>query len=64
VAHHGAIAIAETLPQALELAREVEVLAEQYTKVLALGPPAVLPESEMQIVLQQFKTYGQKAQQS
>jgi L-fuculose-phosphate aldolase len=62
VAHHGAIAIAETLPQALELAHEVEVLAEQYTKVLALGPPAVLPESEMQIVLEQFKTYGQKAQ--
>lgn len=61
LAHHGAIALGTTLPEALELAHEVEVLAEQYTKVLALGPPAVLPESEMQIVLERFKTYGQRA---
>lgn len=58
MAHHGAIALGKTLPDALELAHEVEVLAEQYTKVLALGPPAVLPEEEMQVVLEKFKTYG------
>lgn len=62
MAHHGAIALGETLSEALELAHEVEVLAEQYSKVLAIGPPAVLPESEMQVVLDQFKHYGQKAQ--
>ncbi|MCC7251700.1 class II aldolase/adducin family protein [Hyphomicrobium sp.] len=62
IAHHGSIALGRTLPEALELAREVEVLAEQYTKVLSIGPPAVLPESEMQIVLEQFKSYGQRAQ--
>jgi len=58
MAHHGAIALGKTLPEALELAHEVEVLAEQYTKVLALGPPAVLPEEEMQVVIEKFKTYG------
>lgn len=62
MAHHGAIAVAASLPQALELAQEVEVLAEQYSKVLTLGPPAVLPEGEMQVVLEQFKNYGQTAQ--
>jgi L-fuculose-phosphate aldolase len=62
MAHHGAIAIGETLPLALELAHEVEVLAEQYYKVLTLGVPTLLPEAEMQIVLEKFKTYGQKAQ--
>jgi L-fuculose-phosphate aldolase len=61
LAHHGAIAIGKTLPEALELAHEVEILAEQYTKVLALGPPAVLPEEEMQIVLEKFKDYGVNA---
>jgi L-fuculose-phosphate aldolase len=61
MAHHGAIALGRTLPDALELAHEVEVLAEQYTKVLALGPPAVLPEEEMQIVLEKFKDYGANA---
>lgn len=62
MAHHGAIALGETLSEALELAHEIELLAEQYAKVLAIGPPAVLPESEMQIVLEQFKAYGQRAQ--
>lgn len=58
MAHHGAIALGVTLPEALELAEEIEVLAEQYTKVLAIGPPAVLPEEEMQAVLEKFKDYG------
>lgn len=62
MAHHGAIALGATLPEALELAHEVEVLAEQYIKVLSIGPPAVLPDAEMQIVLEQFKSYGQRAQ--
>lgn len=62
MAHHGVIAMGETLPSALELAQEVEVLAEQYYKVLTLGAPKLLPEAEMQTVLEKFKSYGQKAQ--
>lgn len=61
MAHHGAIALGRTLPEALELAQEVEVLAEQYIKVLALGPPALLPDSEMKTVLELFKSYGRNA---
>ncbi len=38
MAHHGQVAMGTTLASALELAHEVEVLAEQYCKVLALGP--------------------------
>ncbi len=62
MAHHGAIALGETLPQALELAHEVEVLAEQYYKLLCLGQPALLPDAEMKIVIERFKSYGQTAQ--
>lgn len=61
MANHGMIAIGATLSAALELAAEVEVLAEQYWKVLALGAH-VLPDDEMQRVLTRFKSYGQKAQ--
>lgn len=61
MAHHGAIALGRTLPEALELAREVEVLAEQYLKLLALGAPALLPADEMQRVLERFRSYGQNA---
>ena len=62
MAHHGQIAVGATLAAALELAAEVEVLAEQYYKVLTLGRPAVLSAEEMAEVTERFKAYGQKAQ--
>ena len=62
MANHGQIAIGETLSQALELAFEVEVLAEQYYKVLTLGTPKILANAEMETVLAKFKGYGQKGQ--
>ena len=62
MAHHGQIAIAETLSGALELAREVEILAEQYFKVLQLGDARILSDVEMALMLEKFKAYGQKAQ--
>jgi L-fuculose-phosphate aldolase len=62
MANHGAIAIGATLDSALEIAREVEVLAEQYMKVLTLGPAVILADDEMDDVLLRFQSYGQKAQ--
>jgi L-fuculose-phosphate aldolase len=62
MAHHGQIAIAATAAGALELAAEVEVLAEQYCKVLMLGRPTLLSAAEMSDVIERFKSYGQKAQ--
>jgi len=62
MANHGQIALGATLASALELASEVEVLAEQYCKVLTLGKPVLLPATEMATVLERFKGYGQKAQ--
>jgi L-fuculose-phosphate aldolase len=40
----------------------VEVLAEQYWKVLAIGKPKVLGGEEMERVVEAFEAYGQKAQ--
>ncbi len=62
MANHGQIAVGASLPAALGLAHEVEVLAAQYAKVLALGEPHILPDEEMARVLERFKTYGQRAQ--
>jgi L-fuculose-phosphate aldolase len=62
MANHGQIAVGATLAAALELAAEVETLAEQYYKVLTLGQAHVLSDAEMANVLQRFKSYGQKAQ--
>jgi ribulose-5-phosphate 4-epimerase/fuculose-1-phosphate aldolase len=62
MANHGQIAVGATLEAALELAEEVEVLAKQYWKVLALGKPNLLSDEEMARVLKRFKSYGQRAQ--
>lgn len=60
MANHGALAAGATLAAALELAGEVEALAEQYVKVLMLGKAHILSETEMRQVLARFKSYGQQ----
>lgn len=62
MANHGQIAVAASCVAALELAAEVELLAEQYCKVLAIGKPKVLDDDEMERVIELFEGYGQKAQ--
>jgi L-fuculose-phosphate aldolase len=62
MANHGQIALGETLAQALELAFEIETLAAQYYKLLAIDAVHVLPDEEMNVMLDKFKGYGQKAQ--
>ncbi len=59
LAHRDACLMAN---QALALAAEVEVLAEQYVKVLTLGSPHILARDEMARVLERFARYGQEAQ--
>lgn len=62
MANHGQIAVGTSLSGALELASEIEVLAAQYCKVLALGSPHILSDGEMERVLKRFKNYGQHGQ--
>lgn len=62
LANHGQIAFGPTLHAALELAREVEALAEQYLLALRVpGGPTILDAEEMVRVLDKFRTYGQAA---
>lgn len=61
LAQHGMIAAGVSLEQALALAVEVECLAHIYVQALQIGEPAILPDDEMDRVLEKFKTYGQAA---
>ena len=61
LAQHGMIATGAALEQALALAVEVESLAHIYIQALQVGEPAILPDDEMDRVLEKFKTYGQPA---
>jgi len=60
LANHGIIALGASLAQALALAVEVEALAEQYWRALQIGEPNLLPDAEMTVVLEKFRTYGQR----
>lgn len=62
MANHGQIAIGRSLDAALELAGEVETLAEQYLKLLTLGKPKLLTKADMAEVLERIRSYGQNAQ--
>ena len=59
LANHGMIAFGASLDAALALAVEVETLAEMYWRALQIGEPALLPDAEMDRVLEEFATYGQ-----
>ena len=60
LSHHGQIACGPSLEAALDLAREVEVLAGQYCRFLQIGGQAILDEAEMERVLEKFRSYGQQ----
>ncbi|WP_420393379.1 class II aldolase/adducin family protein [Acuticoccus sp.] len=58
LANHGVVAAGATLEVALDLAREVELLATIHRAALAVGDPVVLPPEEMDRVLAAFRDYG------
>ena len=55
--NHGQIAAGPDLSTALELAHEVEALADQYLRAHAIGPPVLLSEAELAEAVARFATY-------
>lgn len=58
LANHGLVAIGASADAALELALQVETLAEQYWRALAVGEPVLLTAEEMDDALRAFGDYG------
>ena len=60
LAQHGQISLGKNVDGALAMAIEVESLAKIYINACVLGEPPVLPDSEMDRVLEQMKrmSYG------
>jgi len=61
LANHGVIATGPSLQRALWLAGEVETLARQYILARSLGAPRILPDDEIAVVVEKFKSYGPRA---
>ena len=60
LANHGVIATGANLDKAMWLAKEVEVLAQQFvfSKMLGGDGPHILPDEEIQLVKDKFGEYG------
>ncbi|MCB1715825.1 MAG: L-fuculose-phosphate aldolase [Candidatus Competibacteraceae bacterium] len=58
LANHGVIATGPGLAKALWLAKEVEVLAQQFYLSAQMGGPNLLSDHEIERVVEKFKSYG------
>ncbi len=59
LANHGMIACGKDLDNAMWAAVELETLAKQYYYAKLAGDMVILPNDEMALVLNKFKSYGQ-----
>jgi len=60
LANHGLVAVGQNIDAAFAAAEEIEFVARIYYQTRNIGKPVILPEEEMEAVLEKFKTYGQK----
>jgi len=60
LANHGMIAGGADIREAFMIAETVEYCAEIYCRCRAIGQPLILPDSEMDLVMEKFKQYGKQ----
>jgi L-fuculose-phosphate aldolase len=60
LAHHGLLACGADLAGAFNVAEQVEYCAEIYWRARAIGSPAVIPDSEMDTIIEKFADYGRR----
>lgn len=58
LANHGMLVFGTDLRRTLALAIEFETLCEHYWRACQLGTPTILSSSEMDEVIERFKSYG------
>ena len=59
LANHGMVAVGRDLDEAVQVASEVELVAEYYWRASQGGEAIVLSEKEMADALERFRSYGQ-----
>lgn len=59
LANHGLIAVGNQIGNAFDAAEELELVARIYIQALSVGKPVIVPDDEMEKVIDKFSTYGQ-----
>lgn len=60
LANHGILAGANDLLNAFNIIEEIEYCSQIYYMAKSIGEPIVLPDEEMTLMAEKFKTYGQR----
>ncbi len=60
LANHGINVCGPNLPTAFSICEQLEFCAELYLRALSVGEPTILSDKEMEMMVERFKTYGQK----
>jgi L-fuculose-phosphate aldolase len=60
MANHGIVTVGSTISAAFSTAEELELVARLYYQCKSIGEPVILPDEEMTIITEKFKTYGQR----
>lgn len=60
LANHGLITTANNIETAFAAAEEIEFTARVYYQSKSIGEPVILNDQQMNVVIEKFKTYGQK----
>lgn len=59
LANHGLITVGKAIGNAFDAAEELELVARIYIQALSAGKPVIVPDHEMEKVIDKFSTYGQ-----
>lgn len=59
LANHGLLTGGKDLGEAFSIAESVEYCAELYYRAKSIGDPKLIPDEEMEVVFEKFKSYGQ-----
>ncbi|WP_319764747.1 L-fuculose-phosphate aldolase [Maridesulfovibrio sp.] len=59
LANHGLITVGRSIGNAFDAAEELEMVARIYIQALSVGKPVIVPDEEMEKVIDKFSTYGQ-----
>ena len=59
LANHGLIAVGPNIRSAFATAEAIEFAARVYYQSKCIGEPVILPDAELETVIEKFKNYGQ-----
>ncbi|MFZ1729760.1 MAG: class II aldolase/adducin family protein [Bacteroidota bacterium] len=60
LATHGLLAVGSSLSAAFNVAEEIEFVAQIAWQARAIGSPVLLPEDEMERIIEKFRSYGKQ----